>query len=92
VNVLLVIGTSSLVSSLLFHSIFLLQLNTFPIGTPPASFYVGTVKKNGGHVALFNLGPSQGGNTADFVLYGPCEETVPILLERLGELNDLKNA
>ncbi|KAJ2932622.1 hypothetical protein H1R20_g4466, partial [Candolleomyces eurysporus] len=72
VDVLLVIGTSSLVQ--------------------PASSYAGTVKKNGGHVALFNLGPSQGDDTADFVVYGPCEETIPKTLVRLGELNDQKNA
>ncbi|TBU44303.1 sirtuin [Dichomitus squalens] len=66
VDVLLVVGTSSLVH--------------------PAATYATTVKKNGGTVAVFNLAPSQGDDKADFVFYGPCEETVPALLERARQM------
>ena len=41
---------------------------------------------NGGTVAVFNLAPSQGDDKADFVFYGPCEETVPALLERARQM------
>ncbi|KAH7868988.1 sirtuin [Lentinula edodes] len=67
VDVLLVIGTTSLVH--------------------PAASYAATVKKNGGIVAVFNLGETHGDDKADFAFYGPCEETIPKLLERLAELN-----
>ncbi|KAI0074659.1 sirtuin [Panus rudis PR-1116 ss-1] len=53
----------------------------------PAASYASTVKKNGGTVAVFNLGPSQGDDRADFAFYGPCEETIPKLLERMGAMN-----
>ena len=49
----------------------------------PAASYAKTVKKNGGTVAVFNLAPSQGDDQADFVFYGPCEGTIPALLERV---------
>ncbi|KAM5542101.1 hypothetical protein V8D89_004411 [Ganoderma adspersum] len=66
VDVLIVVGTSSLVH--------------------PAASYAKTVKKNGGTVAVFNLAPSQGDDKADFVFYGPCEETIPALLERVEKI------
>ncbi|KAF9451480.1 sirtuin [Macrolepiota fuliginosa MF-IS2] len=68
VDVLLVIGTSSLVH--------------------PAASYAGTVKKNGGTVAVCNLGPTQIDDHADFVFHGPCEKTIPMLFKRLGQIND----
>lgn len=52
----------------------------------PAASYAATVKKNGGKVAVFNLAPSQGDDKPDFVFYGPCEETVPALLERAKQM------
>ncbi|KIY65310.1 sirtuin [Cylindrobasidium torrendii FP15055 ss-10] len=67
VDVLLVIGTTSLVH--------------------PAASYAATVKKNGGVVVVFNLGQTKSDEVADFAFYGPCEETVPRLFERLRELN-----
>jgi len=43
----------------------------------PAAGFAARVKRAGGQVAVFNLEPSSGDNAADFVFYGPCEETLP---------------
>ncbi|KXN85304.1 NAD-dependent protein deacylase [Leucoagaricus sp. SymC.cos] len=71
VEVLLVIGTSSLVQ--------------------PAASYAGTVKKNGGTVAVLNLESSPVDKEADFVFLGPCEETIPELFQKLKELAGSSN-
>ncbi|KAG5731959.1 hypothetical protein E4T56_gene2472, partial [Termitomyces sp. T112] len=47
----------------------------------PAADYAAQVKKNGGTVAIFNLGRSNGDEDADFVFIGPCEETLPEVLQ-----------
>ncbi|XP_006463938.1 hypothetical protein AGABI2DRAFT_187357 [Agaricus bisporus var. bisporus H97] len=47
----------------------------------PAADYAAQVKKNGGIVAVFNLGHSKGEEEADFVFIGPCEETLPEVLQ-----------
>lgn len=88
VDVLLVVGTSSLVSLLLAPSV-LRSAGESDRRLPqvhPAASYATTVKKNGGTVAVFNLAPSQGDEKADFVFYGPCEKTIPALLERVGQM------
>ena len=85
VDVLLVVGTSSLVRRLLLHSSGSKSDCLLPQVHPAAS-YATTVKKNGGTVAVFNMAPSQGDDKADFVFYGPCEKTIPALLERAGQM------
>lgn len=47
----------------------------------PASGYAETVKKRGGRVAVFNFGRSEGDEEADFLFLGPCEETLPAVLQ-----------
>ena len=39
------------------------------------------MKKNGGSVAIFNLGRSNGDEEANFLFVGPCEETLPEVLQ-----------
>ncbi|KAG6847861.1 hypothetical protein H0H93_005463 [Arthromyces matolae] len=46
----------------------------------PAADYAAQVKKNGGVVAIFNLGRSNGDEEADFLFLGPCEESLPDVL------------
>ena len=48
----------------------------------PAAEYAKVVKKRGGRVAVFNLGRTEGDEEADFLFLGPCEETLPAILER----------
>lgn len=45
----------------------------------PAAGFAARVKRNRskGKVAVFNLEPSSGDDSADYVFYGPCEETLP---------------
>ncbi|KAI0074675.1 DHS-like NAD/FAD-binding domain-containing protein [Panus rudis PR-1116 ss-1] len=43
----------------------------------PAASLADEVQNNGGKVAVFNIEESQGSNYADFLLLGPCEETLP---------------
>ncbi|KAK0184873.1 DHS-like NAD/FAD-binding domain-containing protein [Armillaria mellea] len=44
----------------------------------PAAGYAEVVSQlNGGHVAVFNLDRTNGDKDADFLFFGPCEETVP---------------
>ncbi|EPT00777.1 hypothetical protein FOMPIDRAFT_1030221 [Fomitopsis schrenkii] len=47
----------------------------------PAAGYAEMVKKRGGRVAVFNLGRSEGDEEADFLFLGPCEQTLPAILE-----------
>ena len=47
----------------------------------PAAEYAKTVRKRGGRVAVFNLGRTEGDEKADFLFLGPCEETLPAILE-----------
>jgi NAD-dependent deacetylase sirtuin 5 len=46
----------------------------------PAAGLAAQVKKNGGTVAVFNLGRSTGDDAADYLFLGPCDETLPDLL------------
>ncbi|KAG6832096.1 hypothetical protein H0H87_002924 [Tephrocybe sp. NHM501043] len=64
-DMLLVVGTSSIVGDLV----------------RPAADYAAQVKKNGGSLAVFNLGRSNGDEEADFLFVGPCEETLPEVLQ-----------
>ncbi|KAK9896730.1 sirtuin 5 [Cystobasidium minutum MCA 4210] len=43
----------------------------------PAAGFAAQAKAAGAKVAVFNLEPSPGDDEADFVFYGPCEETLP---------------
>ena len=43
----------------------------------PAAGFASQVKHYGGKVAVFNIEPTPGDEVADFLLYGPCEETLP---------------
>ena len=61
----------------LARSVAVLTSDSFPSQVYPAASYATTVKKNRGTVAVLNLAPSQGDDKADFVFYGPCEETIP---------------
>lgn len=39
------------------------------------------MKKNGGTVAVFNLGRSTGDDLADYLFLGPCDLSLPELLD-----------
>ncbi|KAG5653802.1 hypothetical protein H0H81_010472 [Sphagnurus paluster] len=47
----------------------------------PAAGYAAQVKKNGGKVAVFNLGRSAGDGKADYLFLGPCDEMLPEVLD-----------
>ncbi|KAF5375563.1 hypothetical protein D9615_009173 [Tricholomella constricta] len=55
----------------------------------PAAGFAAQVKKNGGTVAVFNLGRSTGDEEADYMFLGPCDETLPDLLEVEKEMAQL---
>ena len=70
----------------LARSVAVLTSDSLSSQVHPAASYATTVKKNGGTVTVFNLASSQGDHKANFVFYGPCEETVPALLERAKQM------
>lgn len=47
------------------------------------------MKKNGGTVAVFNLAHSKGDEEADFLFLGPCEETLPEVLQVKKDIEEL---
>ncbi|KAF8058736.1 DHS-like NAD/FAD-binding domain-containing protein [Lyophyllum atratum] len=55
----------------------------------PAASFASQVKKNGGTVAVFNLGRSIGDEEADYVFLGPCEETLPDVLDVQEDMKQL---
>ncbi|KAG6910403.1 hypothetical protein DXG01_010758 [Tephrocybe rancida] len=79
-DMLLVVGTSSIVSD---FSEFCVPRHILIMDTQvrPAADYAAQVKKNGGTVAVFNLGRSKGDEETDFLFLGPCEETLPEVLQ-----------
>jgi NAD-dependent deacetylase sirtuin 5 len=55
----------------------------------PAAGLAAQVKKNGGTVAVFNLGRSTGDDAADYLFLGPCDETLPDLLDVQDDISSL---
>ncbi|KAF8635965.1 hypothetical protein AX15_000129 [Amanita polypyramis BW_CC] len=54
----------------------------------PAASFPAQVKQHGGKVAIFNVGQPKGGQDADFLFLGRCEETLP---DVLGVQQDIAN-
>jgi NAD-dependent deacetylase sirtuin 5 len=80
VDVLLVVGTSSLVS-LVFN--FLSGANRSLNEGISGCRLCWYGQNNAGTVAVFNMGQSQAHDDANFAFYVPYEETIPRLLEVL---------
>lgn len=79
-DLLIVVGTSSVVGHVLVTARDV--LSWYGSGqVRPAAGYAEMVKKRGGRVAVFNLGRSEGDEEADFLFLGPCEQTLPAILE-----------
>lgn len=77
-DLFLVVGTSSEVRLPAFLPLIAADED---VQVQPAASFAGLVQSRGGRVAVFNIAPSAGDEDADFLIAGPCEETLPALLE-----------
>lgn len=92
-DLLLVVGTSSVVGRPLFSEARLTLSDLLDNAqVHPAASYAAQVKRQGGHVAVFNSTTSAGDQDADFLFIGPCEQTLPSVLGLEKEVEEVMAA